>query len=63
MGVGLFLTNSASVSGFKGNVSLDSPGGSPRVLDDPVLVFIISSSEDGVVKSSLAVSENSGFVE
>lgn len=61
--VGLFLANSAGVSGLKGDISLLSPAGSPRVLDDPVLLVIISSSKDGVVKVGLAVGENTGLVE
>lgn len=61
--VGLLVTNSTSVSGFEGDISLNSPRSSPRVLDDPVLLIIISSSKDGVVKVGLAVVEDSGFVE
>lgn len=54
--------DSAGVSGLEGDVSLLSPGGSPRVLDEPVVGGIISSGQDGVVGVGSAVVEDSRLV-
>lgn len=62
LSVGQLRADSAGVSVLKGNISLLSPGSSPRVLDDPVVAGIVSGSQDGVVGAGSAVAENSGFV-
>jgi hypothetical protein len=57
------IANTASVSGFKGDVSIFSPAGSPRVLNDPVRAVVISDVQDTVVQLRSAVRENTSAVE
>jgi hypothetical protein len=55
------VAETTSVSSSESDVSLLSPGGSPRVLDLPVSTDN-SDEEDSVVEGGLAVAEDTGGV-
>jgi len=57
------IGNTAGVSTGKSNESILSPVGSPRVLDDPGSIVLVSNQEHSVVKSFRAVAEHSGLVQ